>query len=177
MNKNLDVDVLKDFYKQTSDFNLPVLLEIYNPDIKWDSDEYEQEDCYLRVISSDCKVKYKNKTWLPCAFVFTPPDSDGQKIGSSQISINAVDARVKFLLRMIRTASEASIIAMFEKIEKTDSNGFIYKYIPLKDLNFTMDSASLSGTTATFNLTFKSPLQQNIPFDIATQDRVRGAVQ
>ncbi len=175
MKKNIDVLTMQDLWKEDRDSFLPILLEIYNPDIKWDSDEYEQEDCYLRVCSNDCKLKYKGKIWQPCAFNFTPPETDGQKIGSASISITALDARVKYLLRTIRVACTARIVAMFAKEEKDDSSGkFIYKFIPLDTMEFEMSNATLSNTTATFSLSFKSYLQQNVPFDLASADRVSG---
>lgn len=176
MKKNIDVVTMSELWKADKDSFLPVLMEIYNPDIKWESNEYEQENCYLRLTANDSKLVYKGKTWLPCAFNFTPPETDGQKVGTASVSISALDARVKFLLRTIRVSCKAKIVAMFAKTEKDDSSGkFFYKFIPLDAVEFEMKQATASNTTANFSLTFKSPLQQNVPYDVATADRVPGA--
>lgn len=176
MKKNIDVVTMSELWKSDRDSFLPVLMEVYNPDIKWESKEYEQDDCYLRLTANDSKLIYKGKTWLPCAFNFSPPETDGQKIGAASVTISALDARVKFLLRTIRVSCTAKIVAMFAKIEKDNNSGkFQYKFIPLDSMEFKMNQATVSNTTATFSLTYKSPLQQNVPYDVATTDRVPGA--
>lgn len=176
MKKNIDIVTMSELWKADRDSFLPVLMEIYNPDIKWESNEYEQDDCYLRLTANDSKLVYKGKTWLPCAFTFVPPETDGQKIGSASVSISALDARVKFLLRTIRVSCKAKIVAMFAKVEKDDDSGkFLYKFIPLDTMEFEMKQATATNTTANFSLTFKSSLQQNVPYDMATADRVPGA--
>lgn len=176
MKKNIDILTINDLYKQDQDGFLPILMEIYNPDIKWENSEFEQEDCYLRLISNDAKVIYKNKVWLPCAFNFTPPETDGKKIGSSSVTISAIDARIKYLLRTIRIACDVNIVAMYGKVNKDNSDKFVYKFVPLDALSFKMESATANNTTATFNLVFKNSLQQNVPYDVATPDRAKGAV-
>ena len=177
MKKNIDVVTISDLWKKDNDGYMPVLMEIYNPDIKWESSSYEQDDCYLRLIANDSKVIYKGKTWLPCAFTFSPPETDGQKVGTASVTISALDARVRFLLRTIRISCDVRIVAMFAKMEKDDSSGkFVYKFAPLDSFDFEMQQATATNTTATFSLTFKSSLQQNVPFDLATSDRVPGVV-
>lgn len=177
MKKNIDVITMNELWKADKDSFLPILLEIYNPDIKWENESYGQDNCYLRLIANDAKVIYKNKVWLPCGFQFTPPDTDGQKVGNASISISAIDARVRFLLRTIRTSCDVNITAMFAKVDLEDTGKFIYKFMPLDNLSFEMEGASSTNTTATFNLSFKSSLQKNVPYDVATADRVPGANQ
>lgn len=171
MPKHIDLFTMNEFFQSNIDGYLPILLEIKNPDIVWE-EGYGQDNGYLRLIADENKVTYKGHTWLPCAFDFTPPELDGSKIGTASISISAIDARVRILLRSIRIESEVSVIAAFNKIEKDNSGKFIYKFIPLETTKFIMSSASSNNTIATFNLTYETSLNQNVPFDVATQDRV-----
>lgn len=172
----LDVITINDLWQKNVDGFLPVLMDIYNPDIVWSEDEkaaYNQEDSYLRVIADENKVVYKGKTYLPCAFTYSPPEIDGKKVGSASISITALDSRVKKMLRTIKLPSEVLVVSMFAKVSR-DSGSPVYKYHELSSKPFKMSSASSSKTTATFNLTFGTDFGSNVPYDVATQDRVPG---
>lgn len=174
----LNVVTMTDLWKQNVDGYLPVLMEIYNPDITWSAEEksaYGQEDSYIRLIADVNRVVYKGKTYLPCAFDYTPPELDGKKVSGASLSISALDSRVKKLLRMIKLPSEVSIVSMFCKMEKDGSTGnFIYRYTELNSKPFVMNSAGSNKTTATFNLTFSKDMTRAIPFDVATVDRTPG---
>lgn len=178
---HVDVLTMEELLKENIQGYLPILLEVYNPDIVWTEEEkklYGQDNCYIRFISDENKVIYNGHTWLPCAFNYTPPDVDGTKVGNASISISALDARVKMLLRTITVASEISVIATFAKVEKEEGSGkFIYKFVKLNSLNFTAPSASCNNTTATFNLLFDRALSMNVPVDVATEDRVPSATK
>jgi len=172
----LDVITINDLWQKHIDGYLPVLMEIYNPDIIWTQEEktaYGQEDSYLRVIADDNRVVYKSKTYLPCAFTYSPPELDGKKIGTASISISALDSRVKKMLRTISLPSEATIVSMFAKATRENGN-VIYKYREISSKPFRMNTANSTKATATFNLSFGKNLIQNVPYDIATQDRVPG---
>lgn len=169
----MDVLTMQDLWQKNVDGYLPILIEIYNPDIKWSEEEisaYGQSNGYLRLISDQNRVVYRNKTWLPCNFSYTLPESDGSKIGNSSITISALDARVRRLLKSIRITSDISIIAVFSKASK-DNGKYVYRFAELNSLTMKMDSASKSNTSASFNLIFDNALSQNIPYDKATQDR------
>jgi len=172
----VDVVTLTELWKQDVDGYLPILMEIYNPDITWSADEiaaYGQENCYLRLIADESKVIYKGKTYLPCAFEFTSPEVDGKKVGAASLSITALDSRVKKLLRIIKIPSDVKIVSLFAKTQKDGTTGkFIYKFAELNSTPFKMSSASSNKTTANFNLTFGKDLSQSIPYDVATPDRV-----
>ena len=172
----IDVVTMAELWKEDVDGYLPILMEIYNPDIKWTQEEidaYHQENAYLRLIADESRVVYKGKTYLPCSFEFTPPEIDGKKVGAASISISALDSRAKLLLRTIKIPSDVRIVSLFAKTEKEESSGkFIYHFAELQSTPFKMASASSTKTTATFNLTFGKNLAQKIPFDIATADRV-----
>ena len=175
----LNVITLEDLWKQNIDGYLPVLLEIYNPDIAWTEEEkqvYGQEDSYIRFISDASKVVYKGKTYLPCNFTFSAPEVDGKKVGTASITISAIDVRVRKLLRSIKVPSMVTIVSVFAKSEKdNDSGKFIYQFAELNTKPFKMNSASSNRTTATFSLVFGKNMAQNVPYDMATPDRVPGA--
>ena len=172
----LDVVTMNDIWQADIEGSVPILIEVYNPDIVWTDEEkevYKQDNCYLRLISDDNKVKYNNKVWLPSSFEFTPPDTDGSKIGNASVSISALDPRVRYLLRSIKLPSEMKIVAMYSKRTLVPETGkFIYQFIKTDMASFTMTTASANNTSATFNLSFDRALNQNIPFDVAVQDRV-----
>ena len=174
----IDVVTLTDLWKQDVDGYLPVLMEIYNPDIAWTEEEktaYGQDDSYIRLIADDSKVIYKGKTYLPCAFEFTPPEMDGKKIAGASLSISSLDSRVRKLLRSIKLPSEVNIVSLFVKAEKSNQTGkFIYKFSEMNSKPFVMKSAGSNKTTATFNLTFNKAMDQIVPFDVATADRTPG---
>lgn len=172
----LDVITINDLWQKNIDGYLPVLMEIYNPDISWSNDEkaaYNQEDCYLRVIADDNKVIYKGKTYLPCSFTYNPPELDGKKVGGSSITISALDSRVKKMVRSISLPSEVTVVSMFAKVTRENGN-IIYKYRELNSRPFKMNTASSNKTSATFNLVYGKNFGQNVPYDVATQDRVPG---
>lgn len=173
---HLDVITEKELWSNDVEGYIPVLLDLYNPDITWTSAEktaYNQEDSHVRFISDETKVVFKGKTYLPCSFEYQQPETDGSKIGGATITISALDSRVKRLLRSIQLPSEATIVAMFAKVNKDDETGkFVYKFVELNTKSFRMTTAGSTGSSATFNLTFGSLSSQNIPFDTATQDRV-----
>lgn len=172
----IDVLTLEDLHKKNIDGYLPVLLEVYNPDISWTDEEkeaYDQEDSYIRFISDEVKVVYKGKTYLPCNFDYQLPESDGTKIGTTTITISALDARVRKLLRSISLPSEIKVVAMFAKITKDeDSGSFFYKFVELNTMKYGMTTAGSNRMSATFNLVFNDASSQSIPYDTATQDRV-----
>ena len=174
----VDVITMQELWKQDVDGYLPILLEIYNPDIKWTAEEqstYNQDNSYIRFIADESRVNYRGKTYLPCAFDFNPPEIDGKKVGNATITISALDSRIKKLLRTIELPSEARIVSLFAKTQKDGTTGaFIYQFAELNSAPFKMSTASSNKTTATFNLTFGKNMAQNIPYDVATPDRVPG---
>lgn len=170
----INVLTLDDLSQENIDGFFPVLIDIYNPDISWTPEEiefYKQSNSHIRLVCDDNTVVYKGKTFLPCSFNFQPPETDGGKIGNATITITALDSRVRKLLRDIKISSELEILATFAKKEK-DTKGFTYSFYPLKNMRFEMSSATMSKVSATFNLVFDSALDQVVPYDIATPERV-----
>lgn len=173
---HIDVMTIQDLWKENIDGYFPYLLEIYNPDIAWSAEEqnlYYQENAYLRLINDDNKVVFRNKTYLPMAFTYTPPYSDGTKISTASLTITAIDYRIRKMLRSIKLPSEAKLMAFYVKVTKENEQAKpVYKFKELELMPFTMDFASSDKTTAKFTLNFDRSMAQNVPFHIATQDRV-----
>ena len=135
----VDVITMTELWQQDIDGYLPVLMQIYNPDISWTQEEidsYGQENSYIRLIADESRVVYKGKTYLPCAFDFTPPEIDGKKVGVASITISALDSRVKKLLRTIKVPSTVTIVSVFAKTRKDESNNFIYSFAELNTRPF-----------------------------------------
>lgn len=176
MTSNLNIVTIQELLKENVEGFMPILIDVYNPDIYWTEEErqiYKQDNSHLRFINDVNTVVYRGKTYLPCSFDYTPPESDGSKVGNASVSITALDYRVRELLRKIKTPSELKIIAMFMKLNKDSvENKFIYKYKELKSASFKMSTANMNKITATFNLAFDRALSQSIPYDTATSERV-----
>lgn len=177
---HLDAETMDELWSSDTSGSLPMLLTVYNPDIFWSEEEkeaYGQRDGYVNFISDNMVVKYKNETWLPCAFTFNPPEKNGKTIGSASVSISALDVRVKKLLQIIKLPSELTIVALFSKTNN-EENHTIYRFKEISTIKFNIVSASCNQTVATFNLAPDLGLQQNIPYDTALPNRVpAGAVQ
>lgn len=164
--ENVDINLIAidELWKSHSDGHIPVMLEIYNPDLKWNDNSEEQENMYLRVIDDSNPVIYQSKKYLPCKFEFTPPEEDGKKIGQASITISALDSRIVQMLRSIEVPSEVKVVAMFAK------KGTVYKFYPLEQMIAKIAGASYNKTTAQFQLVYKDVLNLNVPRDIATKD-------
>ncbi len=162
--KNIQTIAMEEIWKQNTDGHIPVLLEIYNPDIKWNDGSLEQENMYLRVIDDTNPVIYHEKKYLPCRFEYTPPEEDGKKIGQASITLSAIDSRVVQMLRSIELQCEITVMASFVK------HGTQYRFLPLDQLKGKIPSANYNRTTAQLNFVFKDVLQLNIPRDVATKN-------
>jgi len=169
--KNIQTIALEELWNQNTDGHLPVLLEIFNPDIKWGDDEQEQENMYLRVIDDSNPVVYKGKKYIPARFDFTPPEETGKTIGNASITLSAIDSRVVQMLRSIELQCQVTVMAMFAK-KVTESGSTTYMFYPLDHLRTKMNSASYNRVTAQMNLVFKDVLKLNVPRDKATKNQL-----
>lgn len=163
--KQIQTVAMDEIYKRNSDGYIPVLLDIYNPDIKWNDNSLEQDDMHLRVVADSNNVKYKGKRYLACKFEFKPPEQDGTKVGSASITLSALDTRVTQMLRMIDLVCEVDVVTAFAK------NGSQYKFIPLDEYKMQMKSSTYSRTTANLVLSPDDVWSLNVPRDVATKDR------
>ena len=67
-------------------------------------------------------------------------------------------------------------MAFFVKVTKNEESAdAIYKFKNLDSISFTMNSASSDKTSVKFNLVYDVGMAQNVPYHIATQDRVPSA--
>lgn len=169
--KNLQTITMEEIWKSQSDGYLPCLLEIYNPDIKWTDNSLEQENCYLRVISDTNSVVYKGKRYLPSRFNFQMPEENGKQIGSANLSISTIDARVIQILRSIDIPCEITIKAFFAK------KGSVIKFNPLDSITMIAPSVTYNRLSAQFNLVFKDTLSINVPAEIATKDKLHSVLE
>lgn len=169
--KNIQTVAMEELWKQNTDGHLPVLLEIFNPDIKWEDGSLEQENMYLRVIDDSNPVVYRGKKYIPARFDFTPPEENGKTIGAASINLSAIDTRVVQMLRSIELQCEVTVMAMFAKLV-TQQGTLTYQFVPLDNLRARMPSASYNRITAQLNLTYKDVLKLNVPRDKATKNQL-----
>lgn len=166
---NISSVALTELYKQNIDGSIPVLVDIYNPDMNWGDNvgTSGQENCHLRLINDTNMVKYKGKTYLPSSLTVQLPTTDGTKVGSASITLSAIDSSIVYLLRNIRATSSVNVISTFAKFDGTK-----YKFYELKNITFDGVTTSYNQTAATINLTFDTSLQRTFPVDTATKDRL-----
>ncbi len=169
--KKIQTIAMEEIWKSNSDGYLPVLIDIYNPDIKWNDESLGQEACHFRAISDTNAVVYKGKKFLPCSFNIKMPDEDGEKLSNATITISTIDTRITQVLRTIDMQCEVNIEAFFAK------NGNKIKFMPLDSLKAIIPSANYNRSTATLQLVFKDVLQMNVPAEQATKDKLPSVLE
>ena len=170
-NRTIQTVAVEELWKQNTDGHIPVLLEVFNPDIKWNDSSMEQENMYLRVINDSNPVVYKGKRYLPAFFEFTPPEENGKTVGQASITISSIDSRVVQLLRSIELQCKVTVNAVFAK-RKEGNDKDVYRFYPLDNLVAQLPSASYNKVTAQLNLAFKDVLKLNVPRDKATKNQL-----
>ncbi len=172
--KNIQTCVLGELFKQNINGILPVLLEVYNEELVWGDNSYEQEDCYLRVVNDTQAVKFGGKKYIPCAFEMTLPEEDGKTLKPITLTVSAIDSRMIQLLRSTSEKSEVSIKACFAK-EKTVVEGgrekVKYSFYPMTNYKFKVKGASCTRVTASLTLEVEDILSLQASRDKATQDK------
>lgn len=168
--KKIESITLKELFDNSTAGSLPILLEIYHPEIKWTDNSNEQDDGYLRLINDVYSVKFENKKYLPAVFSFTAPSEDGKTVANTSISISAIDKRVVEVIRSIDSNPTCKIVALFAKID--DENITFHK---LYNYSFEMKSVTWNDTTANWELVFDPTMQLNVPRDTSTIYRNPGA--
>jgi len=166
---------MEELWKEDTDGHIPVLMEIFNPDIKWADGSDEQENMYLRVIDDSNPVIYQGKKYLPCKFNYTPPEENGKNIGEASITISAIDTRIVEILRSVQVECDVTVVAAFAKKTTVNEGGqevTTYRFFPFDELKAKMQSATYSRTTAQLSLVCKDVLKLNVPRNIATKDKL-----
>lgn len=169
--KRIDSLTEKELWSEHTDGHIPVLLEIYNPDIVWGDNDYEQDNMYLRVINDTNQVMYHGKRYLSCAFSYKPPAEDGTKVGNATITISNLDSRVQQILGSIKLVSDVKVVAMFAKPEEKK---FLFR--DLSSWTFQMETANATPSTATFNVNPDSVFQLNVPRDTMDKTQLNSIV-
>ena len=169
--KTIQAVAMEELWAKSTDGHVPVLLEIFNPDIKWSDGSSEQEDMYLRVIDDSNPVTYRGKRYLPARFEFSPPEEDGKSVGSASITLSAIDTRVAQMLRSIELQCDVTVMAAFAKSVSAGGKT-TYRFYPLDQLKARMTSAVYDRTTAQLSLSYKDVLKLNVPRDKATKDQL-----
>lgn len=175
MTKTINTIALEEIWKKDTDGHAPVLMEIFNPDIKWEDGSLEQENMYLRVIDDTNPVMYKGKKYLPCRFTYTPPEENGKTIGQASVQLSAIDTRVVQLLRSVEVPCQFSIVATFAKMTTVTEEGqerTTFQFYPLDELTAKMQSATYNRVTAQLNIVAKDVLKLNVPRNVATKDKL-----
>ena len=175
MPKTIQTVAVEELWKDNTDGHIPVLMEIFNPDIKWEDNSLEQENMYLRVIDDSNPVVYRGKKYLPCKFTYTPPEENGKSVGGASITLSAIDSRVTQLLRSVEVECEVSVVAAFAKKTTVTEGGnevTTFKFLPLDELKSKMSSATYNKVTAQLSLAYKDVLKLNVPRNIATKDKL-----
>lgn len=174
MRKNINNIALEELFKQNSDSYLPLLVEIYNPDLAWNDNSTEQEDLYLRIINDVSKVRYDGKLYLPCRFEFDPPEENGKTLGTATLTITSLDSRIPQLLGECEIPCEITIKAAFSKVEYTDENDVSsakFVFIPLNKWKFKANVATCDSTKAVLSLSNDDFMTTNLPRDLAMQNQ------
>lgn len=166
--KKINSVAMSEIWRQNVDGYLPVLFDIYNPDLTWADGTDEQDDMHLRLINDSSSVTYQGKRYIPCAFDFQPPEEDGSKMGDATITVSGIDDRIVQLLRGCRLVSEVTIVAAFMK--EQDGEDEFFTFIPLSNYTFKMSGATYTRTAVTLSLTNDDIFSLNTPRDLAIKD-------
>ena len=167
--KQIEAITVEELLKPQTDGTIPVLIDIRHEDIVWaeNTKEYsgDQENGHLRLINANYPVMYNGHKYMPSVFSFTMPSEDGRKVGSTNITISAIDKRIIEIIRSVSTKPKAVIEAFFTRQGNEVLFSKLYKY------EFEMDSVSWNGVSAKWTLIFDPTMQLNVPRDLATQSR------
>lgn len=163
--KTIESTTLTELFKERTDGTFPVLAEIYHKNIKWAEGDTEQDNGYLRLINENFPVIYEGKKYMPSYFSFIMPSIENDKIGSTSITVSAIDKRMVEIIRSITEKPIITLKAFFAKKDDTIYFSKIYEY------KFEMSNCTWDGVTAKWTLTFDPTMQLNVPRDLATVNR------
>lgn len=178
MTKTIEYTTLEELFNTDTDGSFPLLMDIEHESINWegttseiDVTDLEQDNCHLRLINAPYAVKYQGKKYLPAYFAFTPPSVDGKTIGSTSVTISAIDQRVIKIIRAIDNKPKATFVALFSKKDSVITFSKLYRYI------FEMNAVSWDGVSAKWNLVFDPAMQLQVPRDKGTNLRCPAVLQ
>lgn len=166
--KHIQTIAMKELYSQNMNGFIPVLIEIYNPDLVWNGMD-GMDDGYLRLINDTEDVIYKGVKYLKSSINFSFPEVDGKSVGTGSVSICDIDHRVTLLLRSIELKCILKMVAVFAQWEGESTSKKLY-FHPLSNYKFIMETATYNGKIATAPLIAYKSLSLNVPRDSATRD-------
>lgn len=166
--RKIEVMTAEELLRPATSGSFPILVDIQHPEIVWKDESGDQEDGHLRLINANYPVKYSGHYYLPCVFKFTMPSEDGKKVGSTDITISAIDKRIIEIVRSVASKPKAVIEAFFTKKDSQIYFSRLYKY------EFEMCGCTWDGVSAKWSLVFDPAMQLNVPRDLATMTRCPG---
>ena len=168
--KTITVATLKELFEENSSGVIPILADVQHDGIVWTDNSYEQEDHHLRLINDTCAVKYNGHKYLPSNFSFTMPEENGKKIGSTTITISAIDQRITEIIRSITEKAPKLVIESFFVKRDVDGNT-AYAFSKMCHYEFEMTNVRWDSLNAQWDLVFDSTMQLNVPLDEANDLR------
>ena len=172
MPKNIEAATLEDLFSKDLQGYLPILVDIEDDGIIWETKDAYDEDGHLRLVSGNVPIMYEGKKFRPAVFTFEQPQEDGTKVGNTSITISAIDKRVVEIIEQIENPPIVNVVAAYAKINEEEvAFSKIYHY------RFQMGSVQWDGVTAKWNLMFDSAMNQNMPVDLATESRCPAAYE
>lgn len=165
MPQSIQTAALTEIYKSNINGCIPVLIDVQNDKIKWDSTDSQQMAGHFRLVSDVKGVVYKGNYYHPSALTYTPPAIDGKTVTGASVKISCLDRRAVELIRSIKEPLYVEIIAAFMK------HGDDIAFYPLSNMKSWILSSSWSGLTASFPLTFDRTMDLEVPRDTATLQR------
>lgn len=166
--RKIEAVAAEELLRPQTDGSIPVLVDVQHPGIVWKDGSGDQENGHLRLINANFPVKYSGHYYMPCVFKFTMPSEDGKKVGSTDITISAIDRRIIEIIRSVSSNPRAVIEAFFTKSGSTVYFSRLYRF------EFEMSDCTWDGATARWSLTFDPSMQLNVPRDYASAGRCPG---
>ena len=170
MPHNIEAATSEELFKQDTDGCIPLLVDITDDNIIWNSPDSLDENGHLRLVYGNIPMIYEGKKYRPANFSFEPPSEDGVKVGSASVTISAIDQRVTEIIETIESSPHLTVIAAYSKMGDEE-----FVFSKLYHYEFTMGSVQWDGITAKWNLTYDSAMEQNCPVDMATEARCPAA--
>lgn len=148
--RNISSIVREQFYKQSSGYSLPILIEITHG-VSGYMDP-------LRLANNTVELIYNGNTYYPYPFVFSfPAIKDNGTIESGKIQICAVDQQIAQIIRCTTNRPTVRAIAMFYY----DNESVIFE--PVATWDFDIDNVSGNSIAITADLIYETRLEYEFP--------------
>ena len=111
--RTIETVTLEELFAEQTNGVLPILADIQHDGIIWTDGSTEQENGHLRLINDTVPVRYNGYKYMPAYFEFTQPQEDGKKVGSTNITVSAIDQRSQEIIRSINDTRPTLVIETF----------------------------------------------------------------